>query len=55
MPGGLGWFCEVVKVGGMIEERAYLGATLERVDELLRKADGGFAGGVLVTVRLRIQ
>ncbi len=36
---------------GGICERAYLGATLERVDELLGEADGSFAGGVLVTVR----
>lgn len=36
---------------GGIGERAYLGATLERVDELLGEADGSFAGGVLVTVQ----
>lgn len=44
-----------MKVGGIIGERAYLGATLERVDELLGEADGSFAGGVLVNVQLRIQ
>lgn len=44
-----------MKAGGIIGERAYLGATLERVDELLGEADGSFAGGVLVTVQLRIQ
>lgn len=44
-----------MEVGAIIGERAYLGATLERVDELLGKADGCFAGGVLVIVQLRIQ
>lgn len=44
-----------MEAGAIIGERAYLGATLERVDKLLGKADGGFAGGVLVIVQLRIQ